>query len=383
MATFKQLMKESEEARKKEARDLIVTASDTKDSKGMNSAERVEMKTFFEALASGDKAKIQESNDIQVKGYEKKGYDWRTAEESRAKAQTVGTIGTTTNGGILVPTYLRDQLIEKQYYISPMRQVSTVINDIPASFDLPFDNALPTAAWTAEGTAIAESAATFSKKNLQPKKLAGFDSFTSESLVDTAFNGALQDIVVNRFATAMSLAENAAFVSGTGTGQPWGFRSSDITPTTLATNGTAGNLAYTDLVQQYFTLPTAYRNQAVWVTSSAGVQLLDNIKDSSGRPVFLPGYTGVSNENLVPGTLFGRPLYIVDEIPTNLGTGTNETQLWFGVFKNYVIGTRGSYRVEYGTNGTDFAQDKVSLRIIERLDARPYLDVSWTVKNIK
>lgn len=387
--TMRQLIAESRKQMKDEivkeiSRDTIVTAVKNEKT-GLTSAEQTAENEFFKALASRDQVALQKSNDYQVKQYEAKGWNWQTDEEAKTKAQTVGTVGSGTSGGILVPTTLRETILQKLYYISPMRQISTVINDMPPSLDMPYDGNLPTAYWVGEGATITESNATFAKKNLQPQKLAGLDSFTSEVLADAAVSPEIQEVIKDRFTTAIALAENLAFVSGAGYGstQPYGFRSSDITPTTLATNTTAGNLAYGDIVQQFFTLPAAYRSQAVWVTTSNGVQLLDGIKDTSGRPIFLPGYTGVQNESLVPDTLFKNKLYVVEEIPTNLGTGTNETQLWFAVFKDYFIGTRGGLRMETGTNGTDFANDKLSWRIIERVVGRPFLDTAWTVKNIK
>lgn len=388
MTKLKELLAEKEKSMRAEiekaaSRDRVIYGPEAKKNGEVSSEEQQEIAIFFRAMASGDRTEIQKSNDIQVKRYEAKGIEWRTDAELKTKAQTVGTVGSGTSGGILVPTTLRQQIITKLYYISPLRQMCTVVNDMPASWDMPYDNALPTAFWVGEGASITESGATFAKKNLQPNKLAAFDSFTSESLADTASSPELQQLVVDRFATAIALAENLAFTSGAGTTQPFGFRSSDITPTTLATNTTAGNLAYVDVVQQYFSLPTAYRSQAVWGTSSTGVQLLDSIKDTNGRPIFMNGWAGNADADLVPGTLYRRPLYIIDEIPTNLGAGTNETQLWFAVFKNYFIGTRGALRIDYGTNGTDFQQDRLSLRIIERVTGRPYLDTSWSTKNIK
>jgi HK97 family phage major capsid protein len=73
----------------------------------------------------------------------------------------------------------------------------------------------------------------------------------------------------------------------------------------------------------------------------------------------------------------GRPIYVVDEIPANLGTGTNATELWFGVFKNYYIGDRGTLSVDYGTQGTDFAADKISLRVTKRVAGIPVLSESF------
>lgn len=343
----------------------------------ITSEDREEMKAYFLALASGGKDGAHErANDLIVKGYESRDIDWR--DDVQQKAQSVGTSGA---GGVLVPVILRNNIIEKLHYISPMRQISTVINDMPAALDMPYDNALPITYWVAEGVAITPSGATFAKKQLVPFKLAGLDPFSYESLVDTAVSPDLQRLVEDRFAVALALAENAAFVSGDGSSKPFGFRSSDITPGSNPTNSTAGNLAFTDIEAVKYTLPTAYRALGIWVTSAKGVQLIESIKDSAGRPIYLPGNAGLATGQT--DTLLNRPVYVVDEIPTNLGSGTNETELWFGLFSNYWIGNRGAMRTDYGTNGTDFAQDQITLRMIERVAGRPFLDEAWVKMNIK
>lgn len=365
------------EAKLKElAKDKILNADQNRDKQ--TDQDRTEIKEYFLAMASANKnGEHQKANEVIAKGYESKGIDWR--DEIEQKAQTVGTAG---QGGVLVPVTLRNNIIEKLYYISPMRQIATVINDMPAALDMPYDNALPTTYWVGEGVAITQSGATFAKKQLVPYKLAGLDTFSYESLVDTAVSPDLQRLVEDRFAIALALAENAAFVNGDGSSKPFGFRSSDITPTTITGNTTAGNLAYTDITNLMFNgVGTAYRQLGHFVTSSKGLQLLLNIKDSNGRPIYLPGQAGLQNAQY--DTLMGRPIHVVDEIPTNLGAGTNETEIWYCVPTLYWIGNRGAMRTDYGTNGTDFAQDQISLRMIERVAGRPFLDTTWAKMNIK
>lgn len=368
-------VKEYVDSKKKElSKDLVIAKVAPK--KGELSTEQKEERSiFFRALSSGNSRDMDKSNDVQVKAYDELGIEWRDENELKTKAQTVGTSG---QGGLLVPTTLSQSIIDKQYYLSPIEQIATVINNMPANLTLNTDNALPTTYWVGEGVAITESGATFAQKALVPYKLAGFDSFTSEVLADAAVTPELQSVIEDRFATSLALAANAAYASGDGSSKPFGFRSSDITPTTVTGNATAGNLAYGDVLRLMQGVSTAYRQTSVFVTSSTGLFLLWALKDSQGRPLYLPDLTGQG-----PSTFLGKPIYVVDEIPTNLGAGTNETELWFANFKNYYIGKRGGLRVDYGTNGTDFAQDKLSLRMIERLAGRPYLDIAWAKMNIK
>ncbi|MEB0287224.1 phage major capsid protein [Cryobacterium sp. 10S3] len=358
------------------SRDKVLQADQNRNKH--TTEEKASIKAYFLALASGDPEQHAKANALIIKDYEAHDIEWRDEAELKSKAQSVGTSGA---GGVLVPTILRQNIIEKLHYISPVRQLATVITDMPAVLDMPYDNALPTTYWVGEGVSITPSGATFAKKQLVPFKLAGLDPFTSESLADTAVSPDLQRLVEDRFTIAIALAENAAFVSGDGASKPFGFRSSDITPAIATGNTTVGNLAFNDILGLEYTLPTAYRALGTYVTSSKGLQLIQGMKDSAGRPIYLPGQAGLNGA--FGATFNSRPITIVDEIPTNLGAGTNETELWYSVFSMYWIGNRGAMRTDYGTNGTDFAQDQISLRMIERVAGRPFLDEAWAKMNIK
>lgn len=324
-------------------------------------AVKEQIKSFYEALASGDRSSWKALNDA-------------TRKEYKEKAQAIGTIGTGTSGGLLVPTTVADSIVSKMNYISPLRQIATVISNMPAQLQLPSENALPQAYWATEGAAVTASGSVFDPNLLTPFKAMGFDSFTSEVLQDAATNPSIQNYVEQRFAIALALLENQAFVNGDGTGKPFGFRSSAITPNAVAqTATTVGSLAYADLTNLKYSLKTGYRSRAVYVTSSAGAQKLENLKDTQGRPLFLP-----SVREGMPDLLLGRPIYIVDEVPSNLGAGTNATEIWFGLFDNYFIGDRAGIQIDYGTNGSDFANDMISLRMKKRVAGRPVIGEAFS-----
>lgn len=327
--------------------------------KEQSSAEEKELvKRFWQAIASRDVAKLQEVNELVRKDY-------------KQKAQAVGAIGSGTTGGILVPTTVADSIVAKMNYISPMRQIATVISDMPAQLQLPSENAMGTAYWVAEGAPVTDSSEIFDPNLLTPYKAGALDSFTSETVADTATNPSLQAFVESRFAILLTLLENAAFANGDGSGKPYGFRSSAITPGSIAQQG--DTIQYSDVTALKYSLKTAYRNSAVFVTSSVGMQGLDNVRDNYGRPIFRQGLAEGS-----PDKLLNRPLYLVDEIPQNLGTGGAQTELWYGYFGNYFIGDRGPLRIDYGTNASDFANDKISLRMLKRVAGRPVIGESFT-----
>lgn len=336
------------ELQKKEAKDKVITKREDQ-----SADDRALVSKFYKALASGDKDELKAVNAL-------------VREDYKAKAQSEGTIGSGTAGGILVPTTVADSIVSKMVYISPMRQISTVINNMPPQLQLPSENTLATAYWVSEGSPGTDSGEVFDPNLLTPFKAAALDSFTSEVIADAATNPSIQNYVEQRFAVALALLENSAFVSGSGSGQPYGFRSSAITPNSVAQAQDA--LTYSDVTALKYSLKTGYRKRVVYVTSSEGTQALENVRDNFGRPIWRDGLAEDQ-----PATLLGRPIYVVDEIPTNLGTGTNATEVWYGVFENYFIGDRGGLRVDYGTNGTDFANDKISLRILKRVAGRPVI----------
>ncbi len=352
--------KKMEEKLKKHAKDLV-TERETK----TTSDERESVKQFYLALASGDRAALAHSNEVVAKEYEARGIEWQE------KAQDIGTIGSGTAGGVLVPTTVADSIVKQMFYISPIRQISTVIPNMPAQLQLPSENSLPTVYWVAEGATATDSGEVFAPNLLTPYKYMGLDGFTSEIIADAATNPAIQNFVEGRFAVAMALFENQAFANGSGSAQPYGFRSSAITPNSVAQAGSG--LVYDDVLALKYSLPTAYRELAVYVTSSAGAKALEDVKDNYGRPIWRDGLAEAT-----PPTLLGRPVHIVDEIPSNLGTGTNATEIWYGYFKNYFIGDRGALRVDYGTNGNDFANDKISLRMAKRVAAMPVIGTSFS-----
>lgn len=342
-----------EEKLKKHSKDSIIARQDK-----TSDEDKELVRKFYSALASRNPSRLEEVNELTRKDY-------------KAKAQSIGTIGTGTSGGILVPTTIADSIVKKMFYISPVRQIATVIPNMPAQMQLPSENTLPTTYWVAEGAPGTDSSSVFDPNMLTPYKHVGLDGFTSEVIADAATNPAIQNFVEDRFAVALALHENDGFTNGDGSGKPYGFRSSAITPNSVAQAG--DGLVYNDVTGLKYSLKSAYRQLAVFVTSSNGAQALENVKDLYGRPIWRDG---LAEDR--PATLLGRPVYIVDEIPVNLGAGTNATELWFGVFANYFIGDRGALRIDYGTNGTDFANDKISLRLAKRVAGRPVIGESFS-----
>ena len=309
---------------------------------------------FYKALASRDHGQMKEVQADIVKEYKEKGQ----------------VIGTDADGGYLVPTTIANSINDKLEYVSPMRRIANVISNMPAELQLT-SGSLPATYWVAEGAAITESKVTFTPKTLVPHKAAGLDTMTSEFLQDASVVPAIQNYIEDRFVLSLALLENAAFVGGDGSGKPYGFRSSDITPSSVAQAG--AGLAYSDLVALKWKLGPAYESRGTFALSPEAFAIVEGMVDGNNRPIYRESIAAG-----VPATLLGRPVVVLDEIPANLGAGTDETEIWYADFKaGYTIGDRGGLRVDYGTSGDDFAKDQVKLRVIKRVAGRPVGDYNF------
>lgn len=319
------------------------TVTETDESK-----DREINKHFFTALATKDGAAMAEAQKS-------------IREQYKAKAQTIGTAD---EGGILVPITVDANIRRELDYISPIRQIARVISNAPARLQLPAASG-GDAYWVEEAALIPETEVKFSVKELVPEKLASrIKGITMEFLQDAAINPSAQALLESQLAQKAALVENNAFVNGDGANKPFGFRSSAVTPVTLAQAG--ASLTWSDLLALQFQLPTAMRNSGVYVMPSAALAKVIGLKDGQGRPLFVNSITeGAAS------TLLGRPVYIVDEIPANLGTGTNATEIWYGVFSDYVIGDRLGTTFDLGTSGDDFDRAQYTLRMLKRVGGVP------------
>jgi HK97 family phage major capsid protein len=316
--------------------------------KSADDREKTIVTNFYKAFIDKDRALMNKvSNDI--------------AEDYKRKGQSVAV---NADGGYLVPVSVANSILEKRRNLSQFRQLATSITGLTHPLDLPTEATKPTAYWVDEGAAITESKSTFDRKRLQLFKVAGLVTFTYESMKQTAVNPSLQAVVESQLAFQITSKENDAIVNGDGLTKPFGFRSGDITPASLAQAG--ANLASGDVTKLRRKLPTAYRQYGAFITSGVGAGLLEDLKDTTGRPLWRADLTG---EN--PDKLLGRPLIEMDEIPANLGAETDETEIWFIDPSYYWLGTGEAMRVDWGTSNDDFARDQIKLRLIDEIGGRP------------
>lgn len=270
--------------------------------------------------------------------------------------------GTDANGGYLVPTEFRNQLIEKLYKGAYIRRYATVIPMSSDKMELPVEGNTVAVNWTTELATITQSDPTFGIVELAANMLAGISRQSRQLLADAAINEAVQDLLIRIFARALGLAEDTAFMVGTGTGQPKGIRTYTISQSVAQAGA---NLADSDIQNLIYTLPRQYRANAAFIMRDDRVKLISNLRSTDGKKLH-PEIDDKENP-----MLNGYPVIVQDDIPGNLGAGTNESEIYFGDVSFYYIGDRQQVFSEVSTQeGTSFEKHRAAVKVGERLDGK-------------
>lgn len=251
--------------------------------------------------------------------------------------QTIrNTMSTTTDaeGGYLVPEEWARTLIDALKEYGGMRAVSTVIQtstgvqmNFPTS-----DGTSEVGELVAENTAATDADPSFGTKALNVYKYSSkVITVPFELLQDSAVD--VEAFVRARINTRLGRITNQHFTTGTGTGQPMGI----VTASTVGKTGTTGQtttVIYDDLVDLEHSVDPAYRARgARWMMHDSSLKVIRKIKDTSGRPIFVPNYdAGIARG--APAELLGYPITINQDVPV---MAANAKSILFGDFKDYVI----------------------------------------------
>lgn len=297
-----------------------------------------ELKTAItESVAESDLAKKVASLESEIKSLATRSVQ-SVAERAEKSAKFVKSLVETLNGkfdpelktittntnsfGYSIPTELASAIHEKKDKIAKIRSVAFVFQ-MDGKFDLPTEGTGATAYWvtTESDSDITESAPTVNKSSLDDYYLAARVRVPYKLMNSTPIS--IEAYVSKLAARALRNVEETAFVTGNGSDKPTGIRTASIT----GTGQVGANLAYDDVVNLYYSLPEQYRMNGTFLASTMAIKLLMKLKDDNEMPIFDP----------TSSKLFGRPLLECTDIPENLGSDTNTTEIYFGDFQEYWV----------------------------------------------
>ena len=242
---------------------------------------------------------------------------------------------TPTEGGYTTALEYQRSLEEAMKQFGGIRAAATVFQTATGT-----QMQFPTADATAEeGEIVGQSVAvsgqdtTFGLTTLDvykysSKKIALPFELLQDSFID------IEAYIMTLLATRLGRITSRHFLTGTGTGQPFGL----VPRTSLGKAGTTGqtlNITYDDLVDLEHSVDPAYRsNPGVgYMMHDSSLKVIRKIKDTQGRPIFVPGYEQ-GNPGGAPDRVMGRIINIAQEMPV---MAANAKSVLFGDFRKYLI----------------------------------------------
>ncbi|WP_166359291.1 phage major capsid protein [Pseudomonas akapageensis] len=280
-------------------------------------------------------------------------------------------------GGVLVPENFSTSVIESlrpKSVVRKMGAVSLPLNNGNLTMPRVLGNTQVTYLGTEEDISITEMQ--FGDLKLSAKKAAAIVPISNDLLAYTGVNPRIDAQVSSDLAVSMGLSEDLHFIRGPGTGSlPKGLRY--WAPAGNVLGAPAGaTLAIVDLYlgSMMLRLETANVDLAGcgWIMAPRTLRWLQSLRDGNGNKAY---------PEIDLGLLKGYSVALTTQVPTNLGAGGNESEIYFVNFADCYIGedtnlaiaisTEASYKDGAGNTVSAFQRDQTLIRVISKHDFGP------------
>lgn len=271
-------------------------------------------------------------------------------------------------GGALIPDSLASEVIHLLRPFSVVRQAGPRFIQAPrGTMTFPKITASASAAYISENTDIPISQPKVGGPVLSVKKMAALVPLSNELL---QFGGSGVDAMVrDDLVMEIGRVEDVNFLRGDGTqNKPKGLRYQAATQNVLPASGDdTPEAVEADLVSLINALDDANvpMVRPGWVMSTRARNKLYNLRgETSGQLIFPEVRTG---------SLLGMPLYASNNIPNNLGGGSNATEVMLVDFNEIIVGEVEGIRIETSSDGaylegssmvSAFSRDQTLIRCV-------------------
>lgn len=244
------------------------------------------------------------------------------------------TVGTGSSGGYLIPQGFSNQLEELLKAFGGMRAVSRVF-PTPMGNDLPWptvDDTANVGELLAENTGAAAQDVAFGQVILKAYKYSSKVVLVPiELLQDSFFDvGAL---LLELLTTRIGRITNTHFTTGTGTGQPKGVVV-EAGSGKVGLTGQTTTVIYDDIIDLEHSIDPAYRAGSVYMMADSSLKIVKKLKDTTGRPLWLPGLASSLSDKINGPTLNGYQYIINQDIAAMAASAKS---IIFGDFRKYIV----------------------------------------------
>jgi HK97 family phage major capsid protein len=295
--------------------------------------------------------------------------------ESKDLVESIGA-----SGGFLVPTEMDttllqwnmtgdNTLVESRATKIPMRRRAILIpalNQGGTTAGRPHWFGGVIVQWTEEAGEKPETEPSFRQIELVAHKLTAYTEASDELLEDSAVS--LEAFLTQNFVQATQWYRQDAYINGTGAGQPLGVLNAPVTLTHQPYAANALNLSdFAGMLEKF------QGSNPVWFMNRQWMSDLIQVTGPSGNA----SYVFINNmREGVPGTLFGYPIYFVEQMPSKGSDGSVLLADW----SKYLIGDRQAVTVD-SSKHFKFRNDMTSWRCVSRVDGQPWLNLPLTWSN--
>lgn len=287
----------------------------------------------FEAKADEAKARQIRSAGRELFAKWLKGGDKALTAQDWADVRAAMSTTTASEGGYTVPTDVASRIIEVLKAYGGVRGVANVISSSQGN-DINF----PTSDGTSEvGELVGQNATataadpTFGVVTLKTYKFSSkVVAVPFELLQDS--NADIEGFITRRLGERLARIENQMFTTGNGTTQPQGVVTAAASGK-VGTTGQTTTVLFDDLVDLVHSVDPAYRaGNCRFMLNDATLKVIRKLKDSQGRPIFMPGYDGLGGA--MGDTILGYPVTINQDMAA---PAANAKSILFGDFSRYLI----------------------------------------------
>lgn len=315
------------------------------------------------------KTKEKYSRRKSMRKFMSEGKEGLTVEEMKSLSKPINKSVMTSNdfssGGIFANEDHIQEMEKELLNYSAVGSLVTVKNTMEKSVTynkLPLDGRLK-AYRRGELTAAKSSGKMQFVKELVPLQTAtSFIQVTREDIMYSTSED-LEALIMDENTEQQAVIESYELVNGdTSKGEAEGIlKNAEILAKHTVQTATTGTIDFKDINKVFVALKGPYRKNAVWAANAAGIKLLMDLTDSSGRPLLFwnkpltEAVIGDGDARVAPtAMLHGKPLYEFPEMPDTFTTGV--PMLIFGDFKaGYIIGRRNEMYMlrDENTNAID------------------------------
>lgn len=255
-----------------------------------------------------------------------------------------------------------------------MGAVSLPLNN--GNMTLPRINGNTSVTYIGSDTDIPVTGMSFADLKLSAKKAAALVPISNDLLAFAGVNPRVDSLVSNDLATSMGLSEDLHFIRGSGVDPlPKGLRFWALAGHTIA-QPAGTTLADIDAFLGGLMLRLEVANVDLaacgWIMHPRTIRWLQSLRDGNGNKAY---------PEIDSGLLKGYRWALTTQIPTNLGVGGNESEIYFVNFADVYIGeveqlavaisTEASYKDSDGTTVSAFQRDQTLIRVISKHDFGP------------